>query len=117
MNKIKTLIQQHIKEYRASTGLTLRQFAKELGASHMSISYWERGDRIPSVDAMVSLEAICAPTHKVFVANLQLLVAEYTILHIEKTFNMSRVAIGLSIRYPLYENQFSSRDEEGEQTV
>ena len=94
MNKIKTLIQQHIKEYRASTGLTLRQFAEELGASHMSISYWERGDRIPSVDVTLSLEVGCLPEHAVFVANLQLLVAEYTVLRIEKTFNMTRGAIG-----------------------
>ena len=104
MNKI---IQKHIKEYRASTGLTLRQFAEELGASHMSISYWERGDRIPSVDATLALEACCLPIHAVFVANLQLLVAEHAIRHIEKTFNMTREAVGLAA---IFLN--SSRDEE-----
>ena len=70
MDKIKDLIQQHIKEYRASTGLPLRQFAEELGASHMSVSYWERGDRVPTLDAVMNLSVSRKSKHAVFVDDL-----------------------------------------------
>ena len=92
MNKIKTLIQQHIKEYRASTGLTLRQFAEELGASHMSISYWERGDRIPNLDIVIALIDSCYSQHAQFAINLRWMVAEYEFRAIEEKISQSLLA-------------------------
>jgi len=90
MNEIKTLIQQHIKEYRASPGLTLRQFAEELGASHMSISYWERGDRIPNLDIVIELINSCNSKHAQFVVVLRFMVAEYEFRAIEEKMGFSR---------------------------
>ena len=89
MNKIKTLIQQHIKEYRASTGLTLRQFAEELGASHMSISYWERGNRTPSVDVVMLYINSSNSNHNQFMTRLYFMVAEYEFRRIEEKIGHS----------------------------
>ncbi len=87
MNK---MIQQHIKEYRASTGLTLRRFAEELGVSHMSISYWERGDRIPGLDAVFALWLCTISQHNDFAGKLAILVSEHEIRKIESLFGNTR---------------------------
>ena len=90
MNKIAILIQQHIKDYRTSTGLTLRQFAEELGASHMSISYWERGDRIPNLDIVIALIDSCNSKHAPFAVVLRFMVAEYEFRLIEDKIGFPR---------------------------
>jgi len=93
MNKIKTLIQQYIKEYRASTGQPLRQLGEELGASHMSISYWERGNRVPDLDIVIPLINSCISKHAPFVVTLRFMVAEYEIRLIEDKVGFSREEI------------------------
>ncbi|MGL5879319.1 MAG: helix-turn-helix domain-containing protein, partial [Xenococcaceae cyanobacterium] len=47
-----------IRDLRLLTGLTQEQFAVELGATHSSVSRWERGINKPSPLAMQKVEGI-----------------------------------------------------------
>ena len=47
-----------IRDLRLLTGLTQEQFAAELGATHSSVSRWERGISKPSPLAMQKVEEL-----------------------------------------------------------
>jgi putative transcriptional regulator len=47
-----------IRDLRLLTGLTQEQFAAELGATHSSVSRWERGISKPSPLAMQKVEGM-----------------------------------------------------------
>ncbi len=44
-----------IKEQRVVRGLTLKQLEKETGITNASLSRWENGKMIPSIDCCVKL--------------------------------------------------------------
>ena len=46
---------ERLKELRKEQGLTGEQLAKAIGVSKMAISFWERGERIPNMLALVAL--------------------------------------------------------------
>lgn len=41
-----------IKQLRERTGMSQKKFADMIGVSQASVGYWERGERLPSTDAM-----------------------------------------------------------------
>lgn len=46
---------ERIKELREERKLTMSQLAKELGIRQSTISRWERGERLPNLDAIIAL--------------------------------------------------------------
>ncbi|MBQ8792568.1 MAG: helix-turn-helix transcriptional regulator [Clostridia bacterium] len=51
MNKFK----ERLKELRKERGMTRSQLAEELGISEPTISRWENGLRIPTMDSIILL--------------------------------------------------------------
>lgn len=43
--------QEKLKELRLKNGLSQKKLADEIGVAQSSINYWEKGQRMPSVDA------------------------------------------------------------------
>lgn len=61
MNRVANLqVAQTAREARQATGLTQREFAKLIGANHITVSKWENGARKPSLVAQRLLGLIAA---------------------------------------------------------
>ena len=44
-----------IRELRKELGLSQKDFAEKIGVSQSSINYWEKGQRIPSIEAAAKI--------------------------------------------------------------
>lgn len=49
------IFSDRLKELRIEKGLSQHQLAKQVGLTHTAIGLWERKQRIPNADAIVSL--------------------------------------------------------------
>lgn len=49
------MFKERLKELREDCGLSMRELANKIGVSTNTISRWERGERIPNLDALVVL--------------------------------------------------------------
>ena len=46
---------ERLKEWRREKGLSQHQLAKKVGLTYTAIGLWERKQRIPNADAVISL--------------------------------------------------------------
>ena len=46
---------KRLKEIRKDKGLSMSELANKIGVSTNTISRWERGERIPNLEALVAL--------------------------------------------------------------
>lgn len=46
---------KRLKEMRKDKGLSMSELANKIGVSTNTISRWERGERIPNLEALVAL--------------------------------------------------------------
>ncbi len=46
---------EKLKYLRTSMRLTKKDFAKKIGVSQSSVNYWEKGQRIPSIEAAAKI--------------------------------------------------------------
>lgn len=46
---------EKLKFLRTQAQLTQTEFAKKIGASQSSVNYWEKGERIPSIEAAAKI--------------------------------------------------------------
>lgn len=46
---------EKLKYLRTSMRLTKKDFAKKIGVSQSSVNYWEKGQRIPSIEAATKI--------------------------------------------------------------
>ena len=46
---------EKLKYLRTSMRLTKKDFAKKIGVSQSSVNYWEKGERIPSIEAAAKI--------------------------------------------------------------
>mgnify|MGYP002796210196 FL=1 len=46
---------KRLKEIRKDKGLSMSELANKIGVSTNTISRWERGERIPNLEALVTL--------------------------------------------------------------
>ena len=47
---------KRLKEIRKDKGLSMSELANKIGVSTNTISRWERGERIPNLEALVTLD-------------------------------------------------------------
>lgn len=52
---IKLAFPEKLKHLRTSINLTQKEFADRLGVSQSSVNYWEKGQRIPSIEAAAKI--------------------------------------------------------------
>lgn len=52
---IKLAFSEKLKLLRTTLNLTQKDFAEKLGVSQSSINYWEKGQRIPSIEAAAKI--------------------------------------------------------------
>lgn len=50
-------IQQSIKKEREKQGISVRKFAEMIGCTSRAISYWDKGDRVMSIE--IADKALC----------------------------------------------------------
>lgn len=55
---IRTIVGDNVKAAREAAGLTQRQLAERLDIDAMSVSRWERGVVLPSVESVASLAQV-----------------------------------------------------------
>lgn len=53
-----TLIGEHLEEARLQAALTQREVARAAGIDHKTISRWERNQRLPRADHIVTLARV-----------------------------------------------------------
>ena len=46
---------ERLKELREESKLSMTELANKIGVSPNTVSRWERGERIPNMDALISL--------------------------------------------------------------
>ena len=46
---------EKLKQLRISSNLTQKNFADKIGVSQSSVNYWEKGQRIPSIEAAAKI--------------------------------------------------------------
>lgn len=49
------MFKERLKELREDSGLSMSELANKIGVSTNTISRWERGERIPNLEALVAL--------------------------------------------------------------
>ena len=54
---------KRLKEIRKDKGLSMSELANKIGVSTNTISRWERGERIPNLEALVALAKFLSLIH------------------------------------------------------
>lgn len=72
-----TLISERIKEVRREHGLTQSQFGKLLGVSQDTVSLWELGKALPSVQDVIKIVQTCSTENDRLSADYLLGLTEY----------------------------------------